>query len=120
MDDLVDCLSPNFDERDQPVSMAVLHYTGMESGKEPFDVESGNCVLESTTVLPRGGSRALAVRSRTGKAATRPSSQLPTSATMCKPAMRSIRKRSIVGILFISRDVLSRCCRKSFRTACVR
>ena len=30
MDDIVDCPSPNFDERDQPVSIAVLHYTGME------------------------------------------------------------------------------------------
>ncbi len=30
MDDITDCPSPNFDERDQPVSIAVLHYTGME------------------------------------------------------------------------------------------
>lgn len=30
MDAPIDCLSPNFDERDQPVSMIVLHYTGME------------------------------------------------------------------------------------------
>ena len=37
MDDLVDCPSPNFDERDQPVSMAVLHYTGMESGKAAME-----------------------------------------------------------------------------------
>jgi N-acetylmuramoyl-L-alanine amidase len=29
MDDILDCPSPNFDERDQPVSIAVLHYTGM-------------------------------------------------------------------------------------------
>ncbi len=29
MDDIIDCPSPNFDERDQPVSIAVLHYTGM-------------------------------------------------------------------------------------------
>ncbi len=29
MDDLIDCPSPNFDERDQPVSMVVLHNTGM-------------------------------------------------------------------------------------------
>ena len=32
MDDIIDCPSPNFDERDQPVSIAVLHYTGMEDG----------------------------------------------------------------------------------------
>lgn len=30
MTDTIDCPSPNFDERDQPVSMVVLHYTGME------------------------------------------------------------------------------------------
>ena len=30
MADIIDCPSPNFDERDQPVSIAVLHYTGME------------------------------------------------------------------------------------------
>ena len=29
MADIIDCPSPNFDERDQPVSIAVLHYTGM-------------------------------------------------------------------------------------------
>ncbi|HWT12610.1 MAG TPA: N-acetylmuramoyl-L-alanine amidase [Allosphingosinicella sp.] len=29
MDEIIDCPSPNFDERDQPVSMVVLHYTGM-------------------------------------------------------------------------------------------
>ena len=29
MDEIIDCPSPNFDERDQPVSMLVLHYTGM-------------------------------------------------------------------------------------------
>jgi N-acetylmuramoyl-L-alanine amidase len=28
-DDIIDAPSPNFDERDQPVSMVVLHYTGM-------------------------------------------------------------------------------------------
>ncbi len=31
MDEIVDCLSPNFDERDRPVSVIVLHYTGMAS-----------------------------------------------------------------------------------------
>jgi N-acetylmuramoyl-L-alanine amidase len=30
MDGIIDCLSPNFDERDQPISILVLHYTGME------------------------------------------------------------------------------------------
>ncbi len=29
MDGIIDCPSPNFDERDQPVSLIVLHYTGM-------------------------------------------------------------------------------------------
>jgi N-acetylmuramoyl-L-alanine amidase len=29
MDEIIDCPSPNFDERDQPVSIVVLHYTGM-------------------------------------------------------------------------------------------
>ena len=29
MDEIIDRPSPNFDERDQPVSMVVLHYTGM-------------------------------------------------------------------------------------------
>jgi N-acetylmuramoyl-L-alanine amidase len=28
--DLLDCASPNFDERDLPVSIIVLHYTGMQ------------------------------------------------------------------------------------------
>ena len=31
-DDIVEAPSPNFDERDQPVSMVVLHYTGMVDG----------------------------------------------------------------------------------------
>jgi N-acetylmuramoyl-L-alanine amidase len=30
MDGIIDCPSPNFDERALPVSMLVLHYTGME------------------------------------------------------------------------------------------
>jgi N-acetylmuramoyl-L-alanine amidase len=33
MDEIIDCPSPNFDDRDQPVSMVVLHYTGMEDAK---------------------------------------------------------------------------------------
>ena len=32
MDEIIDCPSPNFDERDQPVSIVVLHYTGMTDG----------------------------------------------------------------------------------------
>ena len=31
-DEYIDCPSPNFDERDQPVSIVVLHYTGMVDG----------------------------------------------------------------------------------------
>ena len=30
MDEIIDCPSPNFDDRDQRVSIVVLHYTGME------------------------------------------------------------------------------------------
>ncbi len=33
MDGIIDCPSPNFDERDQPVSIVVLHYTGMADGR---------------------------------------------------------------------------------------
>jgi N-acetylmuramoyl-L-alanine amidase len=32
MDDIIDCPSPNFDERTTPVSILVLHYTGMKDG----------------------------------------------------------------------------------------
>ena len=31
-DEIIDVPSPNFDDRDQPVSMVVLHYTGMPDG----------------------------------------------------------------------------------------
>jgi N-acetylmuramoyl-L-alanine amidase len=31
-DEIIDTPSPNFDDRDQPVSMVVLHYTGMQDG----------------------------------------------------------------------------------------
>jgi N-acetylmuramoyl-L-alanine amidase len=31
-DEIIDAPSPNFDERDQPVSIVVLHYTGMQDG----------------------------------------------------------------------------------------
>ena len=37
MDDIIDCPSPNFDERDQPVSIAVLHYTGMENAASAIE-----------------------------------------------------------------------------------
>ena len=30
MDNIIDCPSPNFDERRQPISIIVLHYTGMQ------------------------------------------------------------------------------------------
>lgn len=33
MDGIIDCLSPNFDERDQAISMVVLHYTGMRDAE---------------------------------------------------------------------------------------
>jgi N-acetylmuramoyl-L-alanine amidase len=35
--DIVDTPSPNFDERDQPVSMIVLHYTGMADAQSAID-----------------------------------------------------------------------------------
>jgi len=31
-DEIIDAPSPNFDDRDQPVSIVVLHYTGMQDG----------------------------------------------------------------------------------------
>ncbi|WP_129792642.1 N-acetylmuramoyl-L-alanine amidase [Sphingosinicella sp. CPCC 101087] len=37
MDDIIDCPSPNFDERDQPVSIVVLHYTGMSDAASAID-----------------------------------------------------------------------------------
>ncbi|MBX3561759.1 MAG: N-acetylmuramoyl-L-alanine amidase [Sphingomonas sp.] len=33
VDGIIDCPSPNFDERGQPISVIVLHYTGMESAE---------------------------------------------------------------------------------------
>jgi len=35
--DFIDCPSPNFDERDQPVSMLVLHYTGMKDEESAIE-----------------------------------------------------------------------------------
>ena len=35
--DCIDRPSPNFDERDQPISMLVLHYTGMESAEAAIE-----------------------------------------------------------------------------------
>jgi N-acetylmuramoyl-L-alanine amidase len=35
--DILDCPSPNFDERSQPVSIIVLHYTGMEDARSAID-----------------------------------------------------------------------------------
>ncbi len=37
MDNIIDCPSPNFDERDQPISMIVLHYTGMKDAASAVD-----------------------------------------------------------------------------------
>ena len=37
MDNIIDCPSPNFDERDQPISMIVLHYTGMKDAASAID-----------------------------------------------------------------------------------
>ncbi|HZF95156.1 MAG TPA: N-acetylmuramoyl-L-alanine amidase [Allosphingosinicella sp.] len=35
--DILDCPSPNFDERAQPISMLVLHYTGMEDTRSAIE-----------------------------------------------------------------------------------
>ena len=37
MSEIIDCPSPNCDERDRPVSLIVLHYTGMESAEAAID-----------------------------------------------------------------------------------
>jgi N-acetylmuramoyl-L-alanine amidase len=37
MSEIIDCPSPNHDARDQPVSMVVLHYTGMENAAAAID-----------------------------------------------------------------------------------
>jgi N-acetylmuramoyl-L-alanine amidase len=37
MSEMIDCPSPNHDERDRPVSMIVLHYTGMENAAAAID-----------------------------------------------------------------------------------
>ncbi|GAA4814985.1 N-acetylmuramoyl-L-alanine amidase [Sphingosinicella ginsenosidimutans] len=37
MDGIIDCPSPNFDERDRPVSLIVLHYTGMTDAAAAID-----------------------------------------------------------------------------------
>ena len=37
MSDFIERWSPNFDERSLPVSMIVLHYTGMKTGAEALD-----------------------------------------------------------------------------------
>ena len=46
--DMIERPSPNFDERTMPVSMIVLHYTGMpdaEGGAEPPDVARSQGLL---------------------------------------------------------------------------
>ncbi len=37
MEEIIDSPSPNFDERDQPVSMVVLHYTGMRDAASAIE-----------------------------------------------------------------------------------
>ena len=37
MNDFIERWSPNYDERALPISMIVLHYTGMKSGAEAID-----------------------------------------------------------------------------------
>src|SRR3546814_16762276 len=37
MSDFIERWSPNFDERALPISMIVLHYTGMKTGAEALD-----------------------------------------------------------------------------------
>jgi N-acetylmuramoyl-L-alanine amidase len=37
MSQIIDCPSPNHDERDRPISMLVLHYTGMQDAASAID-----------------------------------------------------------------------------------
>src|SRR3546814_13996999 len=37
MSDFIERWSPNFDERSLPISMIILHYTGMKTGAEAID-----------------------------------------------------------------------------------
>ena len=37
--ELIERPSPNFDERKQPISMIVLHYTGMQSAAAAIDLQ---------------------------------------------------------------------------------
>lgn len=56
---LIEAPSPNFDERDAPISMIVLHYTGMQTGEAAIErlrdpaakVSSHYLVAEDGTVL---------------------------------------------------------------------
>jgi N-acetylmuramoyl-L-alanine amidase len=59
MDEIIDAPSPNFDERELPITMLVLHYTGMEDGpsaiarlrSEDSKVSSHYVVAEDGQVL---------------------------------------------------------------------
>jgi N-acetylmuramoyl-L-alanine amidase len=59
MDEIIDAPSPNFDERELPITMLVLHYTGMEDGpsaigrlrSEASKVSSHYVVAEDGQVL---------------------------------------------------------------------
>src|SRR5215207_5938048 len=47
-----------------PTGVNLLTNPAMEAGVQPFEPESGNCVLESTSSSPHDGLRSLYVRSR--------------------------------------------------------
>lgn len=59
MDDIIWTPSPNFNERAHPISMLVLHYTGMQSGPEAIErmtstdagVSAHYCLEEDGTIL---------------------------------------------------------------------
>jgi len=52
-----------------PTGVNLLTNPGMEAGVQPFEPESGNCVLESTASSPHDGLRSLYVRSRVDRLA---------------------------------------------------
>ena len=58
MSDFIERWSPNLDERALPISMIVLHYTGMKSGSEAIDwlanPESKVSAHENSIVVPAG------------------------------------------------------------------
>ena len=56
MDEILDAPSPNFDERELPITMLVLHYTGMEDGPSAIGrLRSENSKVSSHYVVAEDG-----------------------------------------------------------------